>query len=54
LQDEKKIKKRNMKGIGYLDDIGIDGRIILKSILKKYDVRLYTGLIWLKISDTLL
>ena len=33
----------------YLEDLGIDGTIILKCILKKYDVRSWTGLVWLKI-----
>jgi hypothetical protein len=28
---------------------GVDGRIILKWILKKYDVRAWTGFIWLRI-----
>jgi hypothetical protein len=29
----------------HVEDIGIDGRIILKSNLKKYDGMTYTGLI---------
>jgi hypothetical protein len=31
----------------HLDDLNIDRRIILKGMLKKYDGRAWTGLIWL-------
>jgi hypothetical protein len=33
----------------YLEEIGIDGRIILKWILKKWLGEAWTGLIWLMI-----
>jgi len=31
-----------------LKDVGVDGTIILKLILNKYDERAWTGLIWLR------
>ena len=36
---------------GHLGDPGIDGRIILRWILRKWDVRARTGLIWLRIGS---
>jgi len=32
----------------HLEQLGIDGRIILKCILKKWDGEAWTGLIWLR------
>jgi hypothetical protein len=32
----------------HLEDVGVDGRI-LKLMLKKHDLRMWTGLNWLKI-----
>jgi hypothetical protein len=40
---------RNLKERKHLEDPGIDGRIILKLILWKWDVGRWIGLIWLRI-----
>jgi hypothetical protein len=33
----------------HLEDPGIDGRIILRWIVRKWDLRAWTGSIWLRI-----
>jgi hypothetical protein len=37
------------EGKNHWGDAGVDGRIILRRILKKWDVGLWTGLSWLRI-----
>jgi hypothetical protein len=32
-----------------LEDLGVDGSIILESVLKKWDERTWTGLIWFRL-----
>jgi len=39
----------NLRERGRLEDPGIDGRIILRRIFRKWDVGTWTGLIWLRI-----
>jgi hypothetical protein len=39
----------NLKRRDHLRDLRVYGRIILKCILKKQDVRVWTGFIWLRI-----
>lgn len=36
------------EGKGYLEDLDLDGRIVLRCILMKWDVRVRTGLICLR------
>jgi hypothetical protein len=37
------------EGRDHLEDPGVDGRIVLIWIIRKWDVRAWTGLIWLRI-----
>jgi hypothetical protein len=40
-----------MKGRILMEDLGIDGRIILEWILRKYVGKLWTECIWLRIGN---
>jgi len=42
----------NLKGRHLVEDPGIHGRIILKSILRKQDIRVWTSFIWLRTAST--
>jgi hypothetical protein len=39
----------DLKEVNQLEDLGVDGRITLTRIFKKWNGKAWTGLIWLKI-----
>ena len=39
----------NVRERDHLEDLGVDGKIILRWIFRKWDVEVWTGLIWLRI-----
>jgi len=39
----------NLRERDHLGDPGVDGRIILRCIFRKWDVRIWTGSSWLRI-----
>jgi len=41
--------RRDLRERGHLDDPGVDGRIILRCIFRKWNGGAWTGLIWLRI-----
>jgi hypothetical protein len=42
----------NLKGRDYLEEQGIDGRMILEWVLEKEGGEFWTGFIWLRIQTT--
>jgi hypothetical protein len=42
----------NLKERDHLEDIGIDGKVILEWILGKWDGKEWSGYIWLRIGTT--
>jgi hypothetical protein len=43
-----RVWSEKLKGTDHLEDQDLDGRIILKLILMRLDVRVWTGFIWLR------
>jgi hypothetical protein len=43
------VRKSEGKGRGYLEDPGVDGKIILEWMLGKWGGRMWTGCMWLSI-----
>jgi hypothetical protein len=42
----------DIKARDHLEDLDVDGNIILKLILNKYGARVWTGFIWLRIGTS--
>jgi hypothetical protein len=40
---------KNLVSRDHLETLGADGRTMLKWVLKEYDVRMWTGITWLRI-----
>jgi len=41
-----------LKGRDHLEDIGVDGTIILEWILEKYGAKVWTGYIWISVGTS--
>jgi hypothetical protein len=44
-----KFWSENLKGRDHSEDLGVDGRIMMKCMLGKQDEKVWTGFIWLKV-----
>jgi hypothetical protein len=47
-----KFWSENLNGRDHLEDLAVDGKIILEWILKKQVGRVWTGFIWLRIGTS--
>jgi hypothetical protein len=54
IRDSFRVFVEEPEGKDHLGDIGLDGVILLKWILKKQGRRLWTGFIWLRIGTTVI
>jgi hypothetical protein len=43
---------KSLEGRNLLEGIGVDGRVILKLVLKKLGGRVWTGFIWLRLGTS--
>jgi hypothetical protein len=48
MENPYKILTKNLKGRDHLEDLGVEGKIILEWILKRQRGMVWTGLIWLR------
>jgi hypothetical protein len=42
----------NLERRDYLEDLGVDGKMMLEQILRKQGGRVWTGCIWLRIGNS--
>jgi hypothetical protein len=42
----------NLDGRDYSEDLGVDGKVILQRVLRKYGRNVWTGFTWLKIGTS--
>jgi hypothetical protein len=47
--EKRGLYRENLREKDHLEDTGVDGRIILRWIFRKWDVGLWTGMSWLRI-----
>jgi len=48
MRDRRGFRWGDLMEIDYLEDLGLDWKIILKWIFKKWDGKVWTGLLWLR------
>jgi len=47
-----KLWPENLKGRVHVEDLGVDGEIVIECILEEEGGKLWTGLIWLRIETS--